>query len=65
MTIEITRDAAWVYRIDPDDARVVQHRPNRSGARWTQYMVFSTAHKAQKALLRLDEPSSSDGQNVV
>ena len=56
MTLEITRGKSlYQYRIDPEDPRNVQYRPNRHNARWTFYLRRDTAKEAKEALLQLEK----------
>lgn len=53
MTLEITRNGKWIYRINPTDPRLIERRENKHGARWYWYARRDTPNEAKASLLKL------------
>ena len=45
--------ARWSYQLDPNDPCVIQRRPNKPHARWSDYLRYDDPHTARAKLLRL------------
>lgn len=55
MTLEITHSTSpYTYRINADDPRLIDRRPNRHNARWKLWRLFDTSEEAKAALLKLE-----------
>lgn len=54
MAIEQTDSRGrYSYRIDPDDATVIQRKRNQARARWQAYLRYADTYTAKAKLLRL------------
>jgi predicted transcriptional regulator len=56
VALEIARGRARkLYRINPNNPRVIDWRYNRYGARWQPFDNYPTAEAARAAILQLDK----------
>lgn len=59
MSIEISRKKLQkVHRINPWNARVIDVRQNKHGARWQAHSSYDTAAAAREAILKLDKANA-------
>jgi hypothetical protein len=63
--------AAWSYKLDPRDKRIVLRKRNAHGARWETrpYREYDNEHDARAAVLRLgriaEEEGGGNGRNEL
>lgn len=60
MSLEINRaHSPWVYRISPDNPRLIERKPNKARARWMMYRLCTTEQVARDALLKLERKAGA------
>lgn len=58
MTIELSRGKSkYIYRINPDNPRVVDRRLNQHNARWQLFRLCASEQVAKDSLFRLERQS--------
>lgn len=61
MSLEITKgNSRYTYRINADDPRLIDRRPNRHNARWKLWRLFGSSEEAKSALLKLEQTGKED-----
>lgn len=62
MTLEISRATSpYVFRINPDNPRLIDRKPNKPGARWKMFRLCTSEEVARLALLALERKDFGRG----
>lgn len=61
MTIELMRkESVWVYRINPNQPRVIDRKRNKHGARWEWFRLCADEQIARDSLFQLEKDAKRD-----
>lgn len=59
--IEITRaKSTFQFHISPKDARTIDYRKNKHGARWKPYQTFDTEEEARQEILKIESERGNE-----
>lgn len=61
MAMERSSNLLHVYRIDPDDPRIVQRKPNKAGARFTFFAKRGSPAEAKRLFNVLSRTDAAPG----